>query len=226
VSEVNPAAVAADDQDEPFHVSTWPSLPAAMQNAAEVQETEVSGPPGTGCSAQLAPFHTSAPPLAPEISPTVSQNLADIHETPVRVIDPPAGTAVFWILHLDPFHCSASGTELSSELSACEPTDSQNPEAAATHETDVRALATAPGTAAARCSDHELPFHWSARVICGTWEVFTENCPPASHAVALPQDTSARSAKAAPAGVGGVCDDHELPFQVAPTERAAPELVL
>jgi hypothetical protein len=142
------------------------------------------------------------------------------------LIDSPAEVGVFWIFHLDPFHSSASGTALTPELSPFEPTASQNPEAAGTHETEVRALATAPGAAAACCSDHELPFQASARVTCGVWDVFAEKSPPASHAVALPQDTPARLAKAAPAGFGGVCDDQELPFHVAPKPKVAPELVL
>ena len=60
----------------------------------------------------------------------------------------------------------------------------------------------------------------------GVWDAFAEKFPPASHAVALPQDTAARLAKAAPAGFGGVCDDHELPFQVAPKPNMAPEPVV
>jgi hypothetical protein len=226
LSEVKPAPVAEDDQDVPFHVSTCPSPPAAMQNAADVHDTEVRGPPGTGRSAHLVPFHTSASPVVPDLPPTATQKRADTHDTPVRLIDWPARAAVFWISHLDPFHASASGRELTPELSVCEPTASQNPEAAGTHETEVRALAAAPGAAAACCSDHELPFHASARVTWGVWDAFAEKSPPASHAVALRQETPARLAKAAPAGFGGVCDDQELPFQVVPKPKVAPELVL
>ena len=149
VSEVKPAPLAEDDQDVPFHVSTWPSPPAAMQNAAELHDTEVRGPPGIGCSAQLLPFHTSALPVLPDVPPTAMQKRADTQDTPVKLIDPPDGAGVFWIFHLEPFHSSVSGTECSPERSACEPTASQNPEAAGTHETDVRELATAIRAAAA-----------------------------------------------------------------------------
>ena len=149
VSEVKPAPEAEDDQDAPFQVSTWPSPPAAMQNAAELHDTEVREPPGTRSSAQLLPFHTSAPPVVPDLPPTAMQNRADTHDTPVKLIDPLAGVAAFWILHLDPFHTSASGMEFTPELSACEPTASQNPEAADAHETEVRELATAARAVAA-----------------------------------------------------------------------------
>ena len=158
--------------------------------------------------------------------PTASQKLADTHDTPVRLMDPATGVAVLWIFHTDPFHFSARATLLSPELSVWEPTVSQNRGVEGTHETEVRALLTAPGIAAARCSDHELPFHASARVTSGVSDVFTEKSPPASHVVALVQDTPARLANAVPAGFGGACEDQELPFQVAPKLKVAPELVL
>ena len=61
-----------------------------MQKLAEVQDTEVSGPPGTDCSAQVVPFHISAPPpVVLELDPTPSQKSVDTHDTPAKFIRRP-----------------------------------------------------------------------------------------------------------------------------------------
>ena len=83
-----------------------------MQNVADGHDTDMSGPPGVACNAQAVPFHFSAPAPAPlALDPTASQKLAEVHDTPLRLMrwPPPAdaGFAVCWILHLDPFHLSA-----------------------------------------------------------------------------------------------------------------------
>src|SRR6267154_239332 len=109
---------------------TWPSAPAAMQKLVEVQDTEVRLPPGTACSAQLVPFHISAPPPAvAELEPTASQKTAEAHDTPFKIIRTPltawAGSGVLWIRQVLPFHISARATVAAVELSKCEPTTSQ-----------------------------------------------------------------------------------------------------
>jgi hypothetical protein len=110
--KVNPAAVARSDQEVPFQVATWPSNPAARQNFADVHDTAVSSPPGTGCSTHTDPFHRSAPaPEALELAPTASQNFTVTHETPISLMRRPltaeAGFAAFCSCHEVPFHRSA-----------------------------------------------------------------------------------------------------------------------
>src|SRR5262245_7617825 len=74
LSEVKPTPLGCADHDLPFHMSTWPSLPAATQKVAEVHDTDVRAPPGTTCRLQELPSHTSAPPPAAlELDPTASQ---------------------------------------------------------------------------------------------------------------------------------------------------------
>jgi len=115
LSEVKPEALGWADQDAPFQISTWPSLPAAMQKVAEVHDTDVRAPPGTTCRLQALPFHISAPlPALLELDPTASQKRAETHDTPARLIRRPlvarAGFGVFWIFQVAPFHTSARET--------------------------------------------------------------------------------------------------------------------
>src|SRR5260221_11379686 len=71
-------------------MSTWPSLPAAMQKVAEVQDTDVRAPPGTTCRLHALPSHISAPaPAALELDPTASQKLAETHDTPAALTRAP-----------------------------------------------------------------------------------------------------------------------------------------
>src|SRR5579871_3092236 len=100
------------------------------------------------CSFQAVPSHSSAPPPdVLELEPTASQKLAEMHETPARLIRKPlsawAGFAVFCICHTVPFHTSASAMAVAPELSGREPTASQN--AVVTQDTALRSLAAAPG---------------------------------------------------------------------------------
>src|SRR5258708_34669736 len=113
-------------------MSTWPSLPAAMQKVAEVQDTDVRAPPGTTCRLHALPSHISAPaPAALELDPTASQKRAETHDTPARLIRRPlvarAGFGVFWIFQVTPFHTSARETGSRPERPGSEPPASQKP---------------------------------------------------------------------------------------------------
>jgi hypothetical protein len=107
----------------PFHRSASAPLeeaPTAVQALADVHDTlyrKVNDEPvglGVCWIDHLLPFQRSASvtvvvPL--EEAPTAVQALADVHDTPFRMInDPPVGLGVCWIDHVLPFQPSASVT--------------------------------------------------------------------------------------------------------------------
>ncbi len=204
-------------------MSTWPSLPAAMQKVAEVHDTDVRAPPGTTCRLHALPSHISAPaPAALELDPTASQKRAETHDTPARLSRRPlvarAGFGVLWIFQIAPFHASARETVARPERSGCEPTASQK--TAETQDTALRLFAAAPGGRNAGWICQVDPFHDSARAtgLDVSWK-----SPPASHAAASAQDTASRTVKVAPGGFGVGCTAHEVPFHVAARLRVLPE---
>ncbi|HLY48242.1 MAG TPA: hypothetical protein VKR21_03515 [Solirubrobacteraceae bacterium] len=80
---------------------------------------------GVGWITQVDPSHLSARvfemgknTLPEAIDPTAVQAFSDAHDTPFRSLPvEPFGVGVAWIIHVDPFQRSASGTSMLEEFS-------------------------------------------------------------------------------------------------------------
>jgi hypothetical protein len=173
-TEARPPDDGADsiDQALPFHRSTIgtpaASPPTAVQAAADAHDTAlrvVSLPDGFGelPSDHRTPFHrsTSVRVVAPlTTSPTVTQSLADTHETPKSAAtEAPLGAGAGWLDQRLPFHRSTSGTTVPARL-ASNPTAMQSLDA--THDTPVRKLL--PDSAGVDWIVHFVPFQRSTRI--------------------------------------------------------------
>jgi glycine/D-amino acid oxidase-like deaminating enzyme len=142
--------------------------PTAVQAVAAAHDTPwkplrtAPAGSGTGCTDHEVPFHRSASgTLPPEVlspTPTARQLPADVQDTPNRALSPwPTGG--IRIGHEVPFHVSASGT-----LGLLPALPTATHELAEAHDTASRMLSAGRGTLGIRWTDHEAPFHRSARV--------------------------------------------------------------
>jgi hypothetical protein len=193
----------------PFHTSARVAklglvneLPTASQELADVHETPASwllAAPLTlavDWMDQLLPFHTSASVVVVEPvvdSPTASQALADVQETPLsELLVAPLGLGVDWMDQLLPFHTSASVCVV--ELGVAWPTASQK--LADVHE---MVLSRPPPGSGMVTTVQVLPLRTSARR--PLW--FTD--PTATQVPVDVQDTSLKSQSDAPCGIAVFC---------------------
>src|SRR6202035_185214 len=162
--------------------------PTAVHELAELHDTAFSSldsaPLGTRVCwiAQLVPFQRSANivavPLEVKDSPTAIHELAEVHDTPLRMPKKaPLGLGVAWTVQLLPFQRSASGAppEMPTVMH----------EVAEVHDTACRALELALGLWRDSIA-RRLPFQRSA-------SVFWRPVPTAMHAFAALHDTPIRA---------------------------------
>jgi hypothetical protein len=115
----------------------------------------------------LVPFHASARVTwTSELEtsrPTAVQAFADVHDTPKSWLAraTPLGFAVVSMDHEAPFHASANVTKMAA-LFVKEPAAVQLPDEL--QATPERALPCAPAGSGVVSTDHEAPFHASARL--------------------------------------------------------------
>ena len=118
---------------------------------------------GTDWADHEVPSHRSAAGASPDellpVNPTAMQSLAETHDTPYRPLSPGPRATGLWMVQEVPFHTSASGTY---GLGPVSPTATQ--ELAVAQDTAASWLAWGVGSLGVGCTDHEVPFHRSARV--------------------------------------------------------------
>jgi len=170
---------------------------------------------------QLVPFQASASvTLVPELSvelPTAVHVLADVHETPEKVLDAsPAGVGVDWIDQLVPSQASAKVT-LGPELSAALPTASQEVEEM--HETAARIGPLAPAGFGVDSIDQLVPSQASASVTI--LPELLVLLPTATHAPDVQETPERTLSLPPPAGV--TCIDQRVPFQLSARVAMLPE---
>lgn len=168
--------------------------PVAVHAEGEEQETllkkspfpSVPGGVTADCTVQAAPFHRSA--SSPEsVFPTAVQAEAEMHETALRPYPVLAVVGDGWMLHLVPFHCSATVPSALNELSTMPPTAVHR--FAEVHETPNSELFDAPAGAGTGWLLQLVPSHLSAMT-----------CPPLSF----------------PTAVHAFGEVHEIAFKNAP----------
>ena len=164
---------------EPFHRSANPvrpgppdpgvPLPTATQLPGDVHDTPSSAAPAlpgaggrTGILLQVLPFHESARTELPEFAaawPTATQYAAVGQDTLPRLPTTlPAGSGGSAVVHLFPFHASASGA--APVPVKYWPTATQR--FAVAHDTPSRMTPVEPAGAGSLLGRHALPFQVSA----------------------------------------------------------------
>ena len=220
--EPDGSGVDCTDHDVPAQISarnaTSPELsvacPTATHECAVLHETPDSSacvvPAGNGgaCAVHALPFQVSASgcePPVPVNSPTATQELVSLHDTPARAgLVPPAGLAIETGFHVFPFQSAPS-----------EPTAMHD--AAAAHATAVRAE-PAPIDRGSDCSTQVLPFQPSANGDVVSLSGELTKFPTASHAFEAWHDTPVIWAPQNAEGFAVACKDQLFPFHPSPKE--------
>lgn len=190
--KTRPTAVHADgvEQETPFKKPPLPPVPDGV----------------TGdCIVQVAPSHRSA--SSPEsVFPTAVHAAAEVHETAPRVYPVLAVVGDGWMLHVAPFHRSATVPSGLKELSNAPPTAVQA--VADVHDTPVKKLIGAPAGAGIDSTVQLVPSHLSAMTAPAL--LF----PTAVQALVEVQETAFRNAPGLlDVGVGWMLQ--LVPFQVS-----------
>jgi hypothetical protein len=212
------------DQAVPFHRSAKVCAflneirlePTAVQAVGDVHDTALNltgFPVGLGVVStdQLVPFQPSAKVTVPvveiKLEPTAVQAVADVHETPLSVLDSAlVGLGVVSIDQLAPFQRSANDTVSRVELEL-EPTAVQA--VADVHETELRR--SPPVGLGVLWIDQSVPFQRSANV--ASLPTRLKESPTAVQAVLDVHDTPTSWLSDAPLGFGVVSMDQLVPFQ-------------